>query len=71
MGYKGFARDRHHNILYQNMPSSRICFPSVGQFAEVSCRRFAVYTKEVPRYHRVIKNIPSNVRGQVKRSNKA
>ena len=52
-------------------PTSGICLPGVGQFAEVPCRRVAVYTKEVSRYHRDIKNIPSNVRVQVKRSNQA
>jgi len=34
-------------------------------------RRVAVYTKQVPRYHRDTKNIPSNVRGQVQRNDKA
>ena len=63
-------RDRHHDILYQNTPTSRICLPSVGRFAEVPCRRVAVYTKQVPRYHWDTKNIPSNVRGQVQRATK-
>ena len=71
MGYKEFARDWYHDILYQNTPTSRICLPGVGQFAEVPCRRVAVYNKQVPRYHWDTKNIPSNARGQVKRSNKA
>ena len=61
-------RDRHHDILHQNTPTSRICLPRVGRFAEVPV---AVYTKQVTRYHWDAKNIPSNAKGPVKRSDKA
>ena len=37
MGYKGFARDWYHDILYQNTPTSRICLPGVGQFEPNRC----------------------------------
>ena len=62
MGYKGFAR---RPLLEHNAS------PVWGSLPKSPWRRVAVYTKEVSRYHRDIKNIPSNVRGQVKRSNKA
>ena len=42
-------RDWNYNIiLYPDTLTSRICIPSVGQFAEVPCRRVTVYTKQVP-----------------------
>ena len=62
MGYKGFGR----RLLLEHDAS-----PLWGSLPKSPWRRVAVYTKEVSRYHRDIKNIPSNVRGLVKRSNKA
>ena len=55
---------RHHDILYQNTPTFRMR-PQCGAVFRLPCRRVAVYTNQVPRYHRDTKNIPSNVRGQM------
>ena len=44
---------------------------ALQRLAELQSCRVAVYTKQAPRYHRDTKNIPSNVRGQVQRSDKA
>ena len=63
-------RDWHYDMLYQDTPTSRICLPIVGRFT-VPYRGVIVYTKQVPRYHRDTKNIPSNVRGQVQSSDNA
>ena len=39
--------------------------PQCGAVFRLPCRRVAVYTNQVPRYHRDTMNIPSNVRGQM------
>ena len=55
---------RHHDILYQNTPT-RICVPVVGRFAHHLEVESQSIQKQVPRYYRDTKNIPSNVRGQM------
>ena len=62
MGYKGFAR----RLLLEHDAS-----PVWGSLPKSPWRRVAVYTKEVPRYHWDAKNMPSNAKGPVQRSNKA
>ena len=64
-------RDWNYDILYPDTPTSRLCIPSMGPFAKVPCRRVTAYTKQVPRYHRHTKNIPSKLKGQVQSSHKA